>query len=425
MTKAMKPSPAHPRRVRVSSGTAFANRSSLGSYTPSTRSHREPHGQYVLCGILVSVMAFAAFGTSPLTHAKPKTIQNMPTAATRLSAGEEAVDLRYFLSVDLGLIFEHADCHANTGIRNTLSETMVANHTAKIQILDKDVVESPDELGRHLIEIVFTAIHNMGVNPRHLQSLLIPSSTPLVFSGKYPLRSGELPFLLSKILRVGDPLSRGERRQPRDAEINPDRSPGFRQFLAFFVKAQSHEVAISTVLGYRNRAGLALELPAPANAESADLGNNQIAIDRIPLERRAGIFCALFAAPGLERRVACTLFKEVDVGSLQVSKRLLFGNGTDFGEPGEFRFPLQVRQQCRRLVIPNLLSGTIGIRTQPKRPVVDETRATKGLDQRCFLALGRVESELVADLHTTTILCVNSYVKRFIGIRKVQGSQGD
>jgi hypothetical protein len=135
----------------------------------------------------------------------------------------------------------------------------------------------------------------------------------------------------------------------------------------------------------------------------AYLGQNEVAVQGIPLERRPRVLGGLDASLRLKRWVSATLLEEVTEGGIEMAEGLLLGNTTDFVKPEEVLVFLEVSEESGRLVIADLLAFAVGVRASPEAPVVDETDAPKGLGKDLLLVERRVKSKLVAYLHTPII----------------------
>lgn len=374
-------------------------RSPSRSYGPSTRSNRVSHGQYVLCGVLVAVVMGTAHWAVPCPLVQSEASENVPASVAGLARGVETVNLHKGLPVAVGFVLQHADRHADRSVGNALGQAPVTNHATEVQVLDAYFIEPSDHVHCELVQMVFPGVDNPCVDPGHPQALPFPSIASLFTTGEDPAGKRQLSFGASKVMRIRHPLSIGESSEPGDAEVDPDRHSGLRELLDGLVQAEGCEVASSSVLGYRDRAGYAVELPAPTDSKPSDFGDYQVAVFRIPLERRFRVLCGLGSSFGFEGRVSAPLLEEIYKRCVEVAEGLLFGYATDLVEPEEVLVPLELGQKGGGLVVTDLLSVSVGIGASPEAPVVDEPYATESPNQDLLLSGRRIESELVAYLH--------------------------
>ena len=226
------------------------------------------------------------------------------------------------------------------------------------------------------------------------EPLAVPAATSLFSSGQDPLQSCEFGQLARQVPWIADALPGGERGQVIDAEVYPHvhARPGVRSYS--FVQAEAHKVPPRTVLGYRDRAGLALELLGLAGAQVPYLGKPEVALLPVPSERGTGELRALHSALRLETRVGRPLLKEVTVGRLQVPEALLEWDTGNLVQPPALGLLLPSRQRGAGLLIANLgFVPGVTFLSQTKRAVVNMANTPKRLPERPALAGARIASE--------------------------------
>lgn len=356
-------------------------------------------------------MVGATLGAIPLSHVESQAFKPVAADVAGLAAGPEAVNLAKSLAIPLGLVLQHPGSHADPSIRKALGHTVVLNHAPEVEVFDIDVVESANKFSGHLVQAVLSAVRDSGLNPGNPKALPMPPPATFYPAGQDALVSGQFALLLSQVSGVGDSLPVGERSQPRQPEVNTHGLAGLGQLLNGLVKAKSHKVAPSAVLGYRDRAGAALKLSAPTDVEPAELGYCKVAVHGIPLKGRNRVLCGLLASLGFEARVAAALREEVGVGRLEMPEDLLERHATDFIEPGRLFLLLEFGQERRGLMVADLLAGAVGVAAELETPVVDEPDAAKGPGQNLLLVGSGVEPEAETHLHINSLAHVSQVVK--------------
>jgi hypothetical protein len=85
---------------------------------------------------------------------------------------------------------------------------VVADHVPDAQVLDHDRLVVADEPGRELVQEVFAAVGDPGVDPGDLDAGLVPVRGALLGAGQPPLRPCEPVPVAALLPGVGDLLPR-------------------------------------------------------------------------------------------------------------------------------------------------------------------------------------------------------------------------
>ena len=127
-----------------------------------------------------------------------------------------------------------------------------------------------------------------------------------------------------RVSRVGYSSPIGQGCQPADAKIDPDLLARLGKCgLGWFIQTKTHEISPGTVLGYRDRAWRTRELAAPLDVQATELGNAEILVFGIIVERGNGICRTLFPVLGMELGILRSLGEKVTESRLQVPQSLL------------------------------------------------------------------------------------------------------
>ena len=167
-------------------------------------------------------------------------------------------------------------------------------------------------------------------------------------------------------------------------------------------------VAVRTILGDRDRARLDVlgKISMEVDMQrSIHLGKRELFGVGVPLECVCRIGGRLAMLPFLEGWVLGTTLEEVLEGSIQVTQRLLNGDGRDFSQPAILF--LEIRQHSSKIIVEELFSVfPIGDCASMQSPIVDETDASKRLSKDDPLFISRIEPILVRPLRVAHCLCV-------------------
>jgi len=170
--------------VHVSTGSAFPKLASDGSYVPSTRRNRVSHGQYILCGVFVSIMFCATLWTTPVSGSNIHFGHTKPTRTAGFATGEKTVNFCNRFSISTCFVFQHFYGSSDRCIIYAFCQTMISDHSSDIKIFHKDIVKSSHNIRSNLIKVILAAVGNVGVDSSDFKFLTFPSTTA-------PLTSGE------------------------------------------------------------------------------------------------------------------------------------------------------------------------------------------------------------------------------------------
>lgn len=399
--------------VHGSSGRAFPSRSSDGSYRSSPRSNGVSRRQDILRCVFVSVVVGLALWTVPLANGQWQRFENVSASTTALARREETVNLFECLPVPIGLVLQLLPEDSQCSIRQASGKAVILDHSTNVQIFDADHIEAANQVGCDLVQVVSSAIGNVRLNLGHAELSLTSPVAALLSSGEGPLSTNQFLLGCLQVPWIGNPFSTGQCSQPRNTKVNSDSLTGLGKFLNFLVQVERHEVAPRTVLGYRNRSGGTFEASGPTNLEYPKLCDYQCFVLCFPLESRGGVLSRLLSRLLFEGRVACSLFKEVLVGSLQMPERLLDRDTRYFTQPGVIRLLLEHSKRSRGSVVVEGLACAVAIGAQAKSPIVDVAARAEGSGKLLLLLPGWVGSESVLGLHKNSVALVGSVVKGF------------
>ncbi len=366
--------------VHASTGTAADNPCCHRSYTPSTRRHGVSLRQNVSCCVFLPVVERATFGARPGSDLKRQALGNKVAVRAAFAARKESVHEPELLSIPGALVGEHLAEGVHADIRNGPGELPVEHHIPHAQVLQTKDIEAPDERRGHLRKVVLPAIGDLTVQLGNFEPLPMPAAASLPSSGKGPLVPSQLGKLRGQEPRIGDALSIGKRRHMGNTEIYPHALASLGKRLHVFIQAKGHEVLPSTVLCYRNRAGLTRELPGPADAQVPHLGQTQVVLLPIPRERGAGELGRLLPVLRLEAGKCRPLLKEAAEGGLQVPESLLKWNAGNLTKPEVVGLFFPSGKGCAQLPVTGRgLVCSETIISKPKCLVVNEAHTTKRL----------------------------------------------
>src|SRR5271169_1115504 len=337
------------RLVHASPGAAPDDRGRPGSSAPSAYSDGVSRRQKVLSRILVPVMEGCAPWAGPPAHGERQVLKDVLASRAASAARKEAVHEPELPAVPGAFVGQHPPELEEADVTNAPGHAPAPHHAAHVQVLDAEDAEAPDKVRRQLGKVVPAAVGDPGVQAGDPEPLAPPAAASLRAARQGALQPGQLAQTVAQVPGIGQVLPVGERGQAIDAEIYPHARPGLGKRLHGFIQAEAREVAPGTVLGYRNRAGRARELPGPADAQVPDLGESEASLASVPLEGGTGELRALLPMLRLEAGIGRPLLEEVAVGRLQVPEALLEGNAEGFLEPLAPGFPLPSRKGGARL----------------------------------------------------------------------------
>lgn len=393
--------------VHVSTQVGPTNRSSFGSYTRSTRCHGQPDRQNVASRVLVPIMDCAT-GTRPIPDGKRHHFLNHSALTAHLAAGEETVNADYILPVRLGLFLDLPNGGANGSIGERPREAVVFQHSAQVQVLNANRIESAHKIERQFVLNIGAAIRNLFVQ---IGYALLPEKAPFaafLFPGKLPLHPRHAPGIVAAIFRIRNALAIRKRCESIDAEVKADRLSGFGKLFDGDIHYQRDEVSAGWLANQPQTRRLRNLGPRPLDFERPNFCNGQRAAFSIEPEPGLGVFDRLPAVLAPKSWIFGTFLKKVDVCSLQITQGLLLDDaGT-------------LRQPRSRLVVPPLrhVGGRLRVIYAPavferlaalrQRAVEHVARAAKLTRQVLLLGLSRVASErptLYHALQFTSAIC--------------------
>lgn len=385
------------RRAKLldtSTNTTFRSRSRDAIYTSSMSRNRLPGDQNVFRSVLVSVQMLAAVVAFELTDFQTKASVDIPTRVASLAAWKEPVRDSQLPPIPSTFIGQHFSELSKAGATDVLCEAPILHHAAHVQIFDGQYIEAAHQVCRELVEEVLPAIHNPGVQPCHLQPLVIPAATAFNATGENPLQSRQPCGIAGSVARVAESLPGGECCQPRYSQVDPDHVSSLRECgPVWFVQTKTHEVTPGTILCYRNCGWRTCETATPFDSETTDFGNCKVAVGRIPFESVDRVFSGLFSALGAEHWVARPLGEEIRERSLQMPQSLLLWDTGRFTKPGKLCVCAVLGERGTTGVVIDWLAIFEAVCAKTQSEVIDVTGATEFPRQLPRLSLGRIRSE--------------------------------
>lgn len=356
--------------------------------------------------VFITIMDRMAFWACPHPHRQWQFLKHVTAGRAPLAAWKEPIHLLQRFAVPITLVGQHTACRAKRSVTDRLRKVMVPDHTPDIQIFNTDRIKTAHETGRHLMQVVVSRVGNLRVNFCHGQLGALPSSRALLPSCHDPMCTCEFLRVFRRMFRVCDPLASRQRCQTTHAEVYANTCTSLGQISNRFIQTERDIVPRPTVLGYRHRRWGTLKVSAPANLQFPNLGQCQSSIVSIPLKRTLRILCCLLSSLFFERRILTPFLKEVLERGLQMAQGLLGGYARDLVQPLRVRLLLQLRQCCRRFVIPNRLSVSVSIRAQSQKVIIDVSTRTENFTQFRFLLNSRVTAKTITQFHTSEYSCV-------------------
>ena len=395
------------RRAKLfdtSQSIASAGRTPLWTDTLSMSCHRLSSGQNVFRGVLISIQMLAAVFAFELSDFQAKAGVDMPAGIASLGTWEESVSHPQLSAIPSTFVGQHLTELPETGATDVLCQFVILDHAAHVQVLNRQHVEPAHQIGGQLVERVFSTVGNLGVQPCHLEPLLIPAATTLDAAGENPLQSRQPCGVTGSVARIGYPSAITQGCQPANSKVNPDLFPSLvERGLGWFIQTKTHEVASVPALGYRAGSWLACETATPFDVETTDFGNCEVAVCRIPFESVDRVFGRLLAVLAGELRVGGSLGKEIGERRLQVPQSLLLRNAGRFPQENKRGVSTMLGQRRAAGVVVDRLAVFEAIRSESQREIIDVTRIAKLPSQMPLLAGCRVSTEGVAHFHKTTI----------------------
>ena len=401
-----------PNTRMVHSSTGHALRLTSGSsYSPSLRSHGLPSRQNILCCVFIAVMVAATLGTTPLAHGQRQALDDVATVETPLARWIETITHQQLSPVPSAFVSQKLSELSKRGIRDRFCEAVVSHHAANMEILNRNDIETLNEVRCHLVDVVESRVGNLRLNASNPESLTFPAPATLTPSSKDLLRPRELLFYSPCVAQVGDVFPVRESGEARDPEIDANRFPSRRQRRDDFIQNQCHKIPTGSVLGYCHRRRVTRECSRPAHAEPAEFGKVEVLILSVPFERRSCVFSGLLSVFTFECWVFSPSLEEVDERSLQMSECLLRRNAGNFSKKRKFCLSLQFRQLGRCVGVADIDPFGIGIGTKAKHMIVHEPATPKRTGEDYLLLIGWVAPEPISEFHMFMIAYVKDSAK--------------
>src|SRR5579859_1933810 len=226
----------------------------------------------------------------------------------------------------------------------------------------------------------------------------VPVLRALLFPGMPPLSFCQCLLILGKIAGISNALPSGESNHRLDAKIKTNHCGDDRLRFDLVLYQNGDKVAVRTILRDRDRTGFGIfgQRSMPVDIQwLIHLGKREGL--PIPCEGIGGIGSRLVMLLFLECWVLGATLKEIDKGTIQVAKGLLYGDRRNVREPGVVFF--EIRKHGSQLVVIKPLSLLeIGRLAGVESPIVDKATASKRLSKDDPLPLGRREPVLVRPL---------------------------
>ena len=398
------------KTVHSSTRNAFTSQGPQRSSILSLRCNGLSDRQNIMCRVIVPIVDYSAFGTSPFTNRQRQGFYNVSTIKAPLTGRKESVDFNQFLSVPLALVLQHTNERAETSIADRTGKTMVLYHTANVQIFGCNEIESAYKIGSDFLEIVVPRVCYGFLQFSHRDSRSFSSSAPFLASCMDFLQSSQFPEFGLQMLRIGDTLAIRQRGETVDAKIDTNRGMGFGEMLNNFIKHQGNVVPASGRLGYRDRGRTTSECSAPSNVKVAELSNGKDST--FVLESAHRVLRSLFASLLLERRILSTLVEESLKCGLEMPQSLLRRDRRNFFKPSRFICMAKFSEDSRGSNVVDLFSVSVSICSDSQHRVVGPPAGAKHPRKHRGLSRCRVKPEPLAHLHKNSVQLLRIKVNR-------------
>lgn len=254
--------------VRASTGSAVQARRLEPSDLSSTRFNEvSPRIVDIFGRVQIAVMVCSALWAVPFSGIERESIQNVSAAVAAFAAGKEAVHKPQLPSVSLAFVVEHLSELPEAGVGKGFGQGLAFNHPPDVQILDADSVVSADQIGRHLVEVIFSGVADMFLYSGNADALPVPHAAIFDTSGENPLGLGKVSLVFARMLRVGDSLSVAGSSKPVNSKIDSRRLTGGFEFGKLFVQDQRDEVTSARSLGNGDGRGFRQKFAGPVHIE--------------------------------------------------------------------------------------------------------------------------------------------------------------
>ena len=376
---------------------------------PSTRNPRLPGGcphSDIFRRVRVAVVPDSAVRARPISNRQRHFRLVRPATRTGLATRKPAVHHDHGSPVPRGFVFDLAAKLAHAHVGDSAGQTVILDHARHVQIFEGDDIGAFHYRSRGLVQEVGAHRRNVGVNPGHLDPLLVPPVAALGHSRQPPLLA--LQVLQSALEMAGIARLHGLFAVPThhhvlNSQIQTDRFSGQRQRLDFHLAGEAHEIPSAGVSTDRRHFRDARRHLRPAHLDRAELGQLQEfagLIGAVDLALVELITDGLLAVARLEAGIA-GLLAGFDPAEKMLKRLVLIDQGLRqagghaIGQPREFPvLPLRDQPVQRHVVMTGLVR-LVGFLAQVQAAVPDEPVITEL--NRQLLALGSIgiNSELV------------------------------
>ena len=241
------------------------------------------------------------------------------------------------------------------------------------------------------MEVIHSAIGDLGVNTSHFQLCLDSVVGAELFLGKPTLVLSPLRSIFSRMAGIAGLLTLVRNEQIFNAKVNPNRVGCDLQAFGDELTPAGDKISPRRVLGHGDDAWCGRKLTRPSNVERFfALGNKELAAN--VFERARGEFSRLLVGLFLKGGVFSPASPKVLSGRLLMAKTLLKRDARHFAEIAKLRAFFDIGQTSVRLQVVNLVLVFVKLFRSPiKNCVVDLTNTAKRPRQQGFLLRCRVE----------------------------------
>ncbi len=413
-------SSAHPHLASLTNSRFLAvlgrrlGRSPRGFYR-STRfigsgAPRRSEKQNILSRVNIPIVVFPTIRTSPLTNSEGHFLLIRSTLRAGFTSGCKSVHDKHITAIPLSLVFKLAAQLKQATIDYGFTQVAVTYHSFDIQIFQANYLVLVDKPGGYLVQEIFAAISNSGMNAGNTVLLYTPTLRTLALLAEPTLSHLQLAGVaVSVFSRAGLEALRGD-RHVLDTDIDTDRVLSDRQRSDLHRAGHAHKVTATRVFADCDHFRHALNVTGPLELERTELGQFQqlafsteiiLYVTLIQLIAYRLSLMAFFKAWILR-----SLVEEVFKRFVLSEQLLRMATGGGFAQPEALRL-FQCRQLAtERRIIKPLFSLLICLGSCLQRPVPHKAGMAKFNGQLPLLLSGRIEPEFIGALrdHITIIL---------------------
>ena len=322
----------------------------------------------------------------------------MLTVMTGLRRWEEPINLDQSASVPCGFIFELTNELSPSDITDGFGQTVVLNQILDCQTLNAYHLVFANDASRELVLVVTPTVIDTSMYTSYFQTGFVPVLRSLLLFCMPSLCFSQSLFVFCVVAGVAHGLTSREDDHRLETQVKPDLRIDDRERLDLIFDQERGKVSVCTVFCDRDRTGFTFFVDIPMEGDSkglVHLGKRELFV--LPFESVGSIGCRLGILLFLECGVLSTSFKEVLVGFIQMSERLLDWHAGYFFEPGVLL--LEIRQHTSKLIVVELLTTLfVGGRSGMQTKVIDEANTSERLRQNALLFVCRVKPILVCSL---------------------------